>query len=214
MDGETLGRALLAEDAPPALILLTSGGQRGDAPRFLSQGFAAYLLKPVARPRLLLDALARALKLDAQPTPPVSVDSTVFTASPPSPAAPTGARRVLVAEDNPVNRRLATLVLKKLGYAFDTAEDGEQAVRLHAATCYDAILMDCHMPNVDGLEATRRIRHQEAPHVHTPVIALTANAEQEARERCLAAGMDDYLAKPVGLVELEAVLRRWVVRDA
>jgi two-component system sensor histidine kinase/response regulator len=134
--------------------------------------------------------------------------------SPESASVSTRSRRVLVAEDNPVNRRLATLVLKKLGYAFDTAEDGEQAVRLHAATCYDAILMDCHMPNVDGLEATRRIRHQESPHVHTPVIALTANAEQEARERCLAAGMDDYLAKPVGLVELEAVLRRWVVRDA
>jgi len=117
--------------------------------------------------------------------------------------------RVLVAEDNIVNQKVAVRILERLGYGVDVAATGNEAVAAVGQHTYDAILMDGQMPQTDGFEATRLIRVLEGSH-HTPIIALTASAMQGDRERCLAAGMDDYISKPVSPEQLEAVLGRWV----
>jgi CheY-like chemotaxis protein len=116
---------------------------------------------------------------------------------------------VLVAEDNAVNRDVARGLLETLGCQVDVASDGAEAVEACAQVEYDLVLMDCQMPHLDGYEATRRIRAHEGSGRRTPVIGLTASAMKGDRERCLAAGMDDYLPKPVRPGDLEAVLHRW-----
>ena len=118
--------------------------------------------------------------------------------------------RVLVVEDNPVNQLVATGMLESLGCTVDIADDGMVAVaRLTDNHGYDIVLMDCRMPRLDGFDATRRIRALESPDRHTPIIAMTASAMEGERERCLEAGMDDYLTKPVDPTELEGALRAW-----
>jgi CheY-like chemotaxis protein len=115
---------------------------------------------------------------------------------------------VLVAEDNAVNRRVAKHLLEKLGCRVTLARDGVEALRAVAAERFDAVLMDCQMPELDGYAATAEIRRREAPGSHLPVIAFTAHAMREDRERCLAAGMDDYVSKPVSLGALRTALVR------
>lgn len=156
-----------------------------------------------------------------------TVTAPVATTSPPTPAAtpraapaqggdavhaapPADGPRVLVAEDNPVNQRVAVRMLEKLGFGVDVAPDGLEAVRMVAATSYVAVLMDCHMPNMDGFEATRAIRDRLPSERRPPILALTAAGAGHERERCLAVGMDDYLKKPVQLHQLRAMLARWV----
>jgi two-component system, sensor histidine kinase len=124
-------------------------------------------------------------------------------------AARSGAR-VLVVDDHPVNRALAVAQLQDLGYAADAAESGDEALSLLAERAYDAVLLDCAMPELDGYETCRRLRAREGADRRTPVIALTAFAVAGERERCLAAGMDDYLAKPYRGEELTALLDRWL----
>jgi signal transduction histidine kinase/CheY-like chemotaxis protein len=148
-------------------------------------------------------------------------DSTPFGDPAPAPAGPPSSAadavprvvptrgRVLVAEDNVVNQKVAARILERLGYAVDVASTGNEAVAAVGRQTYDAILMDGQMPQTDGFEATRVIRAMEGTH-HTPIIALTASAMHGDRERCLAAGMDDYVSKPVSPEQLEAVLLRWV----
>jgi len=116
---------------------------------------------------------------------------------------------VLLAEDNDINRLVAKVLLDKLGVQMAVARDGREAIEMAAARDYDAILMDCRMPGVDGLQATRQIRVAEGAG-HVPIIAMTALAMPGDRERCLAAGMDDYLSKPVRLETLAAAIRRWL----
>jgi signal transduction histidine kinase/CheY-like chemotaxis protein/HPt (histidine-containing phosphotransfer) domain-containing protein len=120
--------------------------------------------------------------------------------------------RVLVAEDNPVNQKVTVRMLERLGFDADVVGTGQEAAAAVRRERYDAILMDGQMPGMDGYEATSRIRAFEGPVRHTPVIALTAGAMRGDRERCLAAGMDDYVAKPMSPEQLEAVLQRWVPR--
>ncbi len=140
-------------------------------------------------------------------TPPPAETATAIASPAPAVASPRG--RVLVAEDNVVNQKVAARILERLGYAVDVAATGNEAVAAVGQHTYDAILMDGQMPHTDGFEATRVIRAMEGTR-HTPIIALTASAMQGDRERCLAAGMDDYVSKPVGPEQLEAVLRRWI----
>jgi PAS domain S-box-containing protein len=120
------------------------------------------------------------------------------------------AHRILVAEDNPVNQRVALRMLEKLGYAVDVAVNGREAVQMVQGTSYAALFMDCHMPEMDGFEATRQIRQLALPGPRLPILAMTAAAAEGDRERCLACGMDDYLRKPVQVPELRAMLERWV----
>ena len=110
--------------------------------------------------------------------------------------------RVLLVEDNPANQKLATYILKDRGHNIEIAGDGEEAVYLTAKNRYDVILMDVQMPGMNGLEATTAIRKREGPESRVPIIAMTAHALKDDRERCLAAGMDGYLSKPVNAKEM------------
>jgi CheY-like chemotaxis protein len=123
--------------------------------------------------------------------------------------ASTTALSILVAEDNPVNRMLATKLLEKMGCTVEVACDGVEAVQMALRGNYDLIFMDCFMPNMDGYAATAELRRCRANGPHVPIVALTASAMVEDRAVCLEAGMDDYLSKPIEFEALRAVLRRW-----
>ena len=117
---------------------------------------------------------------------------------------------VLVVEDNEINQLVAQGILEHLGFTVDLAEDGQQALDAWASTAYDVVMMDCQMPVMDGFQATDEIRRAEGPSRRTPIIAMTAGAVEGDRERCLDAGMDDYVSKPVTPADVEAAINRWV----
>ncbi len=186
-------------------LLLTVGNDEGaPAPNARAAGFAAVLRKPI-RQSALHDALLGALS-----GPAVEAVANVPLAAEPVDDAHDDGVLVLVVEDNPVNRKLALQQLKKLGYRAHAVTDGREAVDAVGEGVYDVVLMDCQMPDVDGFEATRQIRRAEASRGgHVPIVAMTANALEGDREACLAAGMDAYLAKPVQLAALRAVVERF-----
>jgi signal transduction histidine kinase/ActR/RegA family two-component response regulator len=162
-----------------------------------------------------LERSTRAALEAAGGAPPLEtgVASAAPVASTPPPSSAPGRGRVLVAEDNPVNQRVAARMLERLGYEVDVASTGKEAVAAFERRPYAAILMDGQMPETDGFEATRLIRARETDR-HTAIIAVTASAMQGDRERCLAAGMDDYVAKPISPDQLQEVLRRWIPEEA
>ena len=185
---------------PTNLVLLTSVDDVGlEAAR--AAGISARLTKPV-RQSQLYDALMRA-------TAPVADVAREATRRPAA-AARSKRGHVLVVEDNDINQMVALGVLEKLEYSADVANNGIEALEALAGRDYAAVFMDCQMPQMDGYEATAQIRVREGTARHTPVIAMTAGAVEGDRERCLAAGMDDYIAKPVDPAEVQAALERWV----
>ena len=198
--------------------MLTSWGQAGDANRMKEAGFAAYLTKP-ARQTLLFDALATvwgAWKL-AKPADLITRHSLAEARrAKPAPtlagqsagAALSFRARVLVVEDNVVNQRIALRMLEKLGCRVDVAANGSEALEMTGTLPYDIVFMDCQMPVMDGYEATQRIRQREGQNGHLPIVAMTANAMEGDRERCLAAGMDDYISKPIAKPTLVQALER------
>jgi CheY-like chemotaxis protein len=122
------------------------------------------------------------------------------------------APRILMAEDNQINQRVGKLILQRAGYSIDLVSDGHEAVEAHKAEPYDLILMDCQMPTMDGFEASRQIRALEGP--QPIIVAVTANALVGERERCLQAGMNDYLSKPFQAEQLVAVVQKWASKAA
>ncbi|HEX2978630.1 MAG TPA: response regulator, partial [Anaerolineaceae bacterium] len=187
-------------------ILIVSFNEISIGENALQHGFAGYLTKPLKQTQLI-----NLLTGKKSETAQVRADSEA--ASPDSTAYPI--RRngtILLAEDHPTNRRLAILQLHKMGFNIDTVPDGRQAVErvLHGGKAYSLVLMDCRMPEMDGFEATRIIREAElSTGLHVPIVAMTANAVQGDREACLAAGMDDYISKPVRFEDLKKTLARW-----
>ncbi len=185
--------------APAPAVLVLSGAANLDSDRWRRARIDAVVPKPVL-PRDLAAALLGALKL--APPPPAAARPS------PRPAAQRPAR-VLLVEDHPANQKLAITLLTQWGHQVALAQDGREALQRQGDGPYDLVLMDMQMPVMDGLEATRRWRAAEQGR-HTPIVAMTANAMQGDRERCLAAGMDDYLAKPFRPAQLQAMLDRFV----
>ncbi|HEY4366801.1 MAG TPA: response regulator [Steroidobacteraceae bacterium] len=206
-DGAELGRQIVADQRLRAtrLVLLTSGGLHEGAARFAELGFAAYLLKPVAR-RDLVDTLLAVMTVEAEQWH--SHTQTIVTRTHLSKLRESERKRVLVVDDVEINQKVTCRLLEKLGYSTAVAVNGLQAVAAWEAETFDLILMDCQMPEMDGYEATRRIRESESAGVHIPIVALTANALNDARVPCEEAGMDDYLSKPLNRQTLEACLKR------
>ena len=209
MDGEALGRWMQADPlwSPLPLVMLTSVARRGDAARLTAAGFAAFLTKPIKGAQLLR-CLQTLLSFGAPPPAPLAPPPLV-TCNTLEEAAP-GAR-VLVVEDNATNQRLVLALLGKWGHQVRTAAHGGEALALLRQHPFDVVLMDCHMPEMDGYEATRRIRAGEAGdrHVDVPIIALTANAMVGDRATAIAAGMDDHISKPIDAPAMRAALQHW-----
>ncbi|MFS8911255.1 response regulator [Synechococcus sp. H60.3] len=216
VDGETLGRWIKADPelSQTQLVMMTSLGLGEHSRRAAEIGFAAYLTKPVKQTRLQ-EALIMALGKSSGLATALLGMGPPLSQSAPSASRPQQPLRILLAEDNPVNQKVALRQLQSLGYLADVVANGQEVLDLLQQVKYDLILMDCQMPVMDGYEATRRLRQQERGSGHrTVVIAITANAMQEDRERCLQAGMDDYLSKPVLKEDLEKVLNHWSQRIA
>jgi len=215
MDGEELGRMIRADRllASMAMVMFTSSGRRGDAKRFAEIGFDGYLVKPL-KPSLLQDALAVVLGSHEVDGAGGLVTRHLLAedAAQPTRAVPPEAAhaRVLVVEDNAVNVKVATRMLAKYGCRVDVAANGREALEMFGQLPYDIVYMDCQMPVMDGFEATQEIRRLEAGGRRTPVVALTANAMAGDRERCLEAGMDDFISKPIQEQALAASLERWL----
>jgi len=208
-DGATLGKTILGEHTlrGARLVLLTSSGQRGDGRLFSELGFAGYLLKPVTH-RDLTDCLSMVLGTQAEgwrtSTQPIVTRHALRS------QRMRETQHILLAEDNPVNQKVACRILEKLGYRVDVAADGQAAFDAWQSGRYHLILMDCQMPILDGYETTRKIREQESGGKHIPIIALTAHAMKGADNECRAAGMDDYLSKPIDREQLQQALNRWL----
>ena len=212
IDGETLGKTIKADPklCDTRLVMITSYGKRGDAKRLEAIGFSAYLTKPVKQSQLY-DCLATVL---GAPDPLVKTPETALITRHTINEARRRGIRILLAEDNATNQEVALRVLEKLGFRADAVADGRQAVQALEAGSYDVVLMDVQMPVMDGFEATRAIRAREAkfPNRRIPIIAMTAHAMKGDRERCLEAGMDDYVSKPIAPRALAEALEKWLDR--
>jgi signal transduction histidine kinase/DNA-binding response OmpR family regulator len=202
MDGRTVASEIRADDRLKELvvILLTSAGQSEDA----VAGVDAELVKPV-RPSQLFDVLHTQLTARSLRTHERGAGVELG-----SPDSERQSSRVLIVEDNAANLKVTVRMVERLGYRADVASSGAEAVRVLESGRHDIVLMDCQMPEMDGYEATRLIRANEGATRHVPIIAMTAAAQAGDRERCLAAGMDDYISKPVKLHVVAALLERWI----
>jgi len=197
-DGECVRKIKEAALAPVRVVLMSP---RTDSFNRLAQDpseFDGMLFKPVRSSHL-----RKAMEAAPEPLHPAEAEKLIVT--------PRNAAHILIAEDNPVNRRLAQWLVQKLGYQAETVNNGLEALRAIERVGYDLILMDCQMPEMDGYETTRRIRLRENGTSRTPIIAMTANAMTGDRERCLESGMDDYLSKPIQIKVLADALARWTV---
>jgi signal transduction histidine kinase/DNA-binding response OmpR family regulator len=201
-DGISVGRAIREQTQLKGvpMLMVTAHDDSARARIARAAGFVAYLVKPIAQ-STLYDALS-----DAVHTRIRAAESTPAVAS-----TKPRTERVLVVEDNQVNARLAVRQLQRLGFTAETVGNGREAVDAQARDAYDLIFMDVQMPVMDGYEAAAEIRrHEIRSRRHVPIVAMTANALNEDRDACLAAGMDDYVSKPVSLANLRVVLDRWL----
>ncbi len=228
MDGQSLAEVIKGDPAisQVRLVLLTSLGRRGDAARAREVGFVGYLTKPV-RQQKLQECLAMVMGVSTDIS--YGLDSPLITQFSRQERPNVASGRILVVDDHIVNQQLAELMLERLGHRVDSVGNGIEAVEAVSRQHYDLVLMDCQMPEMDGYEATREIRRREANiqessipserqatgdegkvRAHIPIIAMTANAMQGDRDRCVASGMDDYLSKPIRAQDLDRVLSQWL----
>jgi signal transduction histidine kinase/CheY-like chemotaxis protein len=220
VDGLMLGRQIASdrELEHTAMVMLSSAGQT-NSKRFHDAGFFAVMVKPVVRARQLLNVLQSAMNAaprtigEDAPSAPSAAAATSSSVEHFLETTKITPRRVLLAEDNVVNAKLAVRMLERLGCRVDVASNGHEALKMVQSIPFDIVFMDCQMPEMDGFEATRAIRQWEgasrigqSPMTRLPIVALTANAMQGDRERCLAAGMDDYITKPLARADLARVL--------
>ncbi len=211
MEGLALAHAVKdnPETAPTRVVMLLAPGQRAGFTSGEVSDVSAILNKPVKRSQLRELFRAALARKTAKPTVSASASKSATTLL--RPAKGKGVR-VLIAEDNQVNQKVVIRQLQKIGYKADAVANGIEALEATSKVVYDVILMDCQMPEMDGFTATREIRRREsATGAHTPIVALTANVLEGDRERCLAAGMDEYLSKPIKLEALQTLLERWTV---
>ena len=210
--GEDLGRQIKADSliAGTTLVMMTSVGRRGDVSRFREAGFSGYLTKPVKASHLLslLATLTGRPADQAEGEPPLVTRHTIAEAQ-------RRKTRILLAEDNITNQMVAIKVLEKMGHRVEAVANGAEAVKVLCAMPYDLVLMDVQMPEMDGFEATRRIRDAASGvrNPRIPIIAMTAHAMKGDRERCLEAGMDDYLTKPINPKEVAEAISRWTAAE-
>jgi signal transduction histidine kinase/DNA-binding response OmpR family regulator len=207
LDGEALGKAIKSDEAlrNAALILVTAVGVRGDSQRLQDIGFAGYFSKPIKQSQLY-DSIVAVLGCKTGTQPPATTMITQHSLA----EFKHKKIRILLAEDNPMNQEVARRTLKKLGYHTDVANDGVEAVEAFKQSHYDLILMDVQMPRMSGFEATQCIREQEAEMgSRIPIIAITAHALKGDRERCIEAGMDDYLTKPIDPPKVREIIDHW-----
>ena len=209
MDGFAFARQVKADPRfkGAIIMMLTSGGQRGDALRCRDLQISAYLVKPIQQAELLeaiLTVLGHRTESPGQRPPLVTRHSL---------REERRHLRILLAEDNPVNQMVAVRLLEKMGHTVMVVANGREAVVMVAEQEFDLVLMDVQMPEMDGFEATRVIREKEAgTHQHIPIIAMTAHAMKGDRERCLEVGMDGYIAKPIRPAELVAEIKPYTRR--
>ncbi len=211
VDGESICREIKADPQLKDLnlVMLTSIGKRGDAERFRKLGFAAYLTRPFKKSQLL-DCL-RLVTGESASTGKHTTGQIVTQYS----ISEDHKQRVsiLLAEDNMVNRKIALHILeKKLGFHADAVNNGREAIESLERSDYDLVLMDCQMPEMDGYEATRKIRDENSPvrNHRIPIVAMTANALDGDRQKCLDAGMDDYITKPINRKEFINIIKRYL----
>jgi two-component system, sensor histidine kinase and response regulator len=206
IDGEETARAIKTDPSLShvPLVLLSSAGSTGSAEEMRAKGFVAWATKPVRQSQLLNSLVGIFGWPAAERRTPRPEEQRALSGK------ELQGMRVLVAEDNSVNQKVALRILERMGCRADAVANGAEAVLAIAKIPYHAILMDCHMPELNGYEATAEIRRREAgANRHVPIIAMTANAMQGDREKCLAAGMDDYVTKPVRVEGLRDTLLRW-----
>jgi two-component system, sensor histidine kinase and response regulator len=196
------------ENATATIMMLTSGGRKGNLAQYKELGIAACLIKPV-RQNELREAILSVLQAKQQP----ETQPTVTRSSSRQERDPARSLRILLAEDNQVNQKLATRLLEKRGHRVVVANNGKEALAVLAGGVFDLVFLDVQMPEMDGLEATMAIREQEkVTGVHQPIIAMTALAMKGDRERCLAAGTDGYLSKPISPEQLDEALDSYIHR--
>ena len=206
MDGLTLARLIKADPVLKSvrLILLTSFGQRGDGEKARAAGFSAYLTKPI-RQSHLHDSLMTVLAREDEKALTPLVNRHILAE-----AQGLSRARILMAEDNIVNQKIAVRLLEKLGCRVDVVANGLEVVKALDSLPYDLVFMDCQMPEMNGYEATAAIRKQEEKTgFHRTIVAITANAIHGDRQKCLEAGTDDYLSKPIQPEKLRAILGKW-----
>lgn len=223
MDGFELAREINSDAtiASIPLVLLTSFGQRGHADAARGAGIAAYLTKPVKQVQLfeclttVISSVNQPRRAASQATAPDGCGqaATLVTRHSLLENAVASDKLILLAEDNLVNQKLALRQLKKLGYAADAVLNGREALEAMNHKAYDLVLMDCQMPEMDGYETTAEIRRREqSTGAHTPIVAMTAHALEGDRAHCLAAGMDDYVTKPVKFEMLNRIINNWIAQ--
>ena len=209
LNGEELGKMIKKEKSfeDTSLVMMTSLGARGDVKRLEKIGFSAYLTKPLKQSQLF-DCLMTILGYQQRND---FGSAKMITRHTIAENRKTGSR-LLLAEDNVVNQKVALRLLHKMGYRADAVADGKEALKSLAEIPYDLVLMDIQMPEMDGFEATSVIRSENSMVINhnIPIVAMTANAMKGDREKCLAAGMDDYISKPIYPEELAATLGKWL----